>query len=91
LGYSAVKEHIFTNTYELGESEPTRFDADYHMAVSWQRLMDGKNIQDMDVVLLRHELLERHCMIEKGMSYFEAHALADSRYGYATLVREADR
>jgi len=68
-----IKEHVFMNSYDLGGLEPERFEADYVMAVSWQRLVEGKNILEMDLVLLHHELVEYTLMHEEGLPYHEAH------------------
>jgi hypothetical protein len=62
-----IKEHIFYNEYNLGDELPSRFDPLYDIAVSWQRLIDGINIKEMDIVLLNHELLEYKLMNEQGM------------------------
>jgi hypothetical protein len=72
-----VKEHVFFNKYDLGKREPSNFDPDYHMSLSRQLLIDGKNIKEMDIVLLNHEILERKYMIEQKMSYDIAHNLAE--------------
>ena len=86
-----VKEHIFFNEYLLGSDVPERFDPDYDMAVSWQRLTEGKAIQEMDLVLLDHELMEYKLMKEKGLSYSKAHAAAHEVYNYKKFVDELDR
>jgi hypothetical protein len=86
-----VKNHLFFNKYDLGDEELTGFDPDYDIAVSWQRLIDGKNIQEMDIVLLKHELLEYHIMEEKGLSYNDAHTIACKKYDYPKYVKELDR
>ncbi len=39
-----IKQHVFFNEYDLGEDKPRRFDANYDMAVSWQRLVDGRRL-----------------------------------------------
>ncbi len=85
-----IKEHVFHNFYHLDEEEPTRFDADYDMAVSWQRLIDGKDIREMDIVLLHHELTEHRLMNEDGLSYDAAHAIAENQYNYSQFVRALD-
>ncbi|MDR1736168.1 MAG: hypothetical protein LBR85_04775 [Oscillospiraceae bacterium] len=87
---SAVKMHVFFNEYFLGEDAPRRFDPSYDMAVSWQRLADGNNIQEMDMVMLRHELLELKYMAT-GMPYAEAHRLANEQYNYERYTDELDR
>ncbi|MDR1805812.1 MAG: hypothetical protein LBQ80_03460 [Clostridium sp.] len=86
-----IKKHIFFNEYELGGEEVSRFDPDYDMAVSWQRLISGKDIQEMDIVMLRHELMEFELMQTHGLNYTEAHAITEKTYSYSQYVRELDR
>jgi len=86
-----IKNHIFFNEYNLGKKKPSRFDPDYDMAVSWQRLIEGKNIQEMDIVLLNHELMEYKLMNEKGMLYREAHDITEKTYNYTQYVVELNR
>ena len=85
-----IKEHIFFNRYDLGGLEPERFEADYDMAVSWQRLIEGKSIQEMDIIMLKHELLEQSLMKEKGLPYREAHREAEKSYNYIKYIKELD-
>jgi len=85
-----VKEHVFVNAYDLGGPEPERFEPDYDMAVSWQRLIEGKNIHEMDMVLLHHELVEYILMHEEGLPYHEAHRQAEKRHNYIRYVRALD-
>jgi len=84
----AIKQHIFFNEYALGGKKPARFDPDYDMAVSWQRLIEGKSIQEMDLVMLKHEMMEYQLMSEKCLSYREAHDLTEQSYNYAKYVNE---
>ena len=86
-----VKNHIFHNKYDLGDDEPTHFDPHFDMAVSWQRLIEGKNIQAMDIILLRHELLEYELMSTQGLQYRQAHDIAEAQYNYANYIRKLDR
>ena len=83
-----IRGHVFVNKYDLGGEKPERFDSDYYMAVSWQRLVDGKNIQEMDIVLLHHELLEYRLMNEQGMKYATAHAIAEKEHNYVKYIKE---
>ena len=46
---SKIKEHLFLKEHDLGEYGVKYFDSDYDIAQSWQRLIDGKNIQAHDV------------------------------------------
>ena len=81
-----IKEHIFIKEHELDVGKPLRrFFEDYDIAISWQRLIEGKAIREMDMVLLNHELLELNLMSE-GLSYDEAHALAESKYNYKKYI-----
>jgi len=85
----AIKNHVFMNYHDLGEIELLRFTPDYDMSVSWQRLIDGHNIQEMDLVMIKHELLEIEIMAQ-GAGYHEAHKQADSKYSYSRYVKELD-
>ena len=84
-----VKYHIFIAEHDLGKKKPTRFFPDYDMAVSWQRLIDGNDIKEMDLVMLNHELSEYNYMLT-GMNYFEAHELAEKEFNYSKYVRRLD-
>lgn len=75
-----VYNHLFENYYQLGDVIK-RFDADYDIAQSWERLFRGKNIQKHDLTLINHELMESRLM-EKGMSYIEAHNITQKKYNY---------
>lgn len=77
-----IKKHVFLEKHDLGGDEPEYFYPNYEMAQSWQRLIDGKNIQKHDVTLLRHEAMERELM-DKGYSQAEAHRLAEEKYNYS--------
>ena len=77
----AVKEFIFTTKHDLGGSEKEYFYPSYEMAQSWQRLIDGKDIQPHDLTMIKHEIMERRLMSE-GMSQEEAHILTAKKYNY---------
>lgn len=76
-----IKNFIFLEKHDLGEDEPTYFDSDYRMAQSWQRLIDGKNIQPHDLTLLKHEIMERDLM-RQGYSQDEAYKITSQKYNY---------
>lgn len=86
-----IKRHVFFNAYALDGKGARRFDPSYDMAVSWQRLIDGKNIQEMDIVMLHHELLEHKIMTEQDMPYHLAHKQANKQYNYQAYCDELDR
>lgn len=82
-----IKQFIFVEEHELGYSAPQRFDPSFEMAQSWQRLIDGRNIQPHDLTLLRHEQMERHLM-QQGLSQGDAHIIASQLYNYAREAAE---
>ena len=76
-----IKQHVFIKEHDLFDGH-RRFDSSYDMALSWQRLIQGKSIQKKDIVLLKHEYMELRYM-EKGFTQDEAHIKASKRYNYA--------
>lgn len=67
---------FFIEKHELSDGYRT-FDPDYHMAQSFQRIIDIGDVQFHDVVLIRHKCLESKYM-EDGLPYKEAHEKAES-------------
>nr|WP_317282051.1 hypothetical protein [uncultured Sellimonas sp.] len=84
---SKVYDHVFVNEYEL-YGGMKRFEPDYYMAKSFRRFREGKDIQEHDIILLKHEHLEYGLMNKLGLSYDEAHNLAQSKYDYAYALDE---
>lgn len=84
---SKVYDHVFINEYDLYEGKK-RFEPDYDMAESFRRLREGKDIQEHDMVLLKHEHLEYGLMNKLGIPYDKAHDLAQSKYDYAAALND---
>lgn len=84
-----IKNHMFINEYLLN-GEMQRFAPEYNQAVAWQRLAEGKRIQESDYVLLRHEYLELTLMHKKGYTYDEAHNIANQYHFWAVLIKEGE-
>jgi len=82
-----IKNYVFYQEHELYDGEFARFDPSYHMARSWQRLIDGRNIESRDVVMLNHEFLESVFM-EEGLKYSEAHDIAEQTYNYGEAIKK---
>ena len=82
----AIKDFIFNDKHDLGGIEPQRFEPDYMMAESWQRLVEGKP-QKHDITLIKHEQLERRLMAQ-GMSQDDAHIEASRKYNYDKEANE---
>lgn len=79
-----VYDHVFKNEHLFADGGIKRFDPDYDMAQSFQRLLDGKNVQPHDITLLRHERLEYLLMKRYNINYEEAHKIAERKYNYTS-------
>lgn len=75
-----VFDHVFINKHQLSDGY-RRFDPSYDMAQSFQRLLSGTH-DDNDIVLLRHEHLEKALEKRYNLTYEEAHKLAERKYFY---------
>ena len=84
---SRMYDHLIVNEYEL-DGEVKRFDTSYDIAQSLQRLREGKNIQEHDLILIHHEATEYVLMNRDGLSYDEAHEKANEKYDYATALKK---
>ena len=85
---SLVKEHLFLKKHDLESGKNIYFYPDYDIAESWQRLIDGKNIQEHDLILIKHEYLEQALMNRRGLSQREAHSRAEKFYNYKVAVEK---
>ena len=74
-------DHLIINQYDL-EQGHSNFVPDYDISESIRRLREGKDIQEHDLLLIYHEALEYDLMNEKGLSYEEAHEIANKSYNY---------
>ena len=83
---SLIKDFIFIQEHDLGDNY-SRFAPDYMMAESWQRLIDGKNIQKHDLTLLKHEMMEQKLM-KQGYTQDEAHRITSMKYNFAKEAYE---
>lgn len=81
-----IKNYLFIDKHNLSTGYKTFFP-DYDIAVSWQRLVEGKHIKHMDYVLLNHELEEMR-YIQMGYTQQDAHNLANKKYNYQELVEK---
>ena len=82
-----IKNFLFVDEHDLGGGKVARFDPSYEIAQSWQRLLDGKEIQPHDLTLLMHEILESELM-GKGHTQDEAHRIASKKYDYRREAEE---
>lgn len=81
-----VFEHVFMEKHILDDGV-RKFDPDIDMAASFERLLNG-NYNAADIVLLRHEHLERALEKRYNLIYREAHLKANKKYNYVQALRE---
>ncbi len=75
---SVVKNYLFIDEHDLGGMSK-RFDPNYEIAQSWQRLWQGENILKHDLTLIKHEEYERELLLS-GIPQGRAHIMASRRY-----------
>ena len=78
--------HLFIEEHDLADGH-RKFDPDYYMAQSIQRLIDTGRPLPHDLVLFRHEALEARYMAE-GMTQGQAHDKANELYNYQKMLKE---
>ena len=83
----SIYNHVFINEYDLADGHH-RFYPDYDMAQSFQRLLEGTNIQKHDIIMLKHEHLELSIMRKLGYDYDKAHRLAETKHNYSKAEEE---
>lgn len=75
-----IKDFIFVDKHDLGDSEPRRFDPSFAMAQSWQRLINGTP-EPHDLTLLKHEIMEKELM-DGGVSQHDAHIETSKKFNF---------
>lgn len=80
-----IKEYLFIDKHHLIDGY-RRFDPDFAIAQSWQRLAQN-DIKKHDLTLLKHEVHERR-LIARGMTQDEAHKETSKLYNYKKEVGE---
>ena len=81
--------HIFELEHLFEDGSIRKFDSDYDMAQSWIRLRNGKNVQEHDLILLQHELMEANIMgTGTTVPYEPVHNEVEKTYNYALALRE---
>jgi len=86
---ASIKEHVFYKEHDLGGDKKARFEPHYGMAQSWQRLIEGSNIQPHDITLLKHETAEMYYM-RNGYSQETAHDKANIKFNYSSELKKYD-
>lgn len=82
-----VFAHIFELVHLFDDGTIHKFNPDYDMAQSWIRLREGKNIQEHDLILLKHELMEANIMgAGTTIPYDSVHAEVQKVYNYVQAL-----
>lgn len=81
-----IKRHIFYNKHQTYDGYKTLYP-DYDMAVAWNRLYRGEQLE-RDILLLNHELLESTLEKEYNLTIAEAHRRAKEKYDWETKLVE---
>lgn len=79
-----IKEHVFHEKHILHDGIG-RFQADFDMAHSWKRLIEGSFVQT-DLCLLLHEFSESLIMQGEKISWRVAHDIVDKSFPWVTLL-----
>jgi hypothetical protein len=81
-----IKNYIFLEEHNL-DGTIERFAPNFEMAQSWQRLIDGKDIQPHDITMLKHEIYEMQ-LVSEGLTQDEAHLKATDIFNYTKESRK---
>lgn len=81
-----IKRHIFYNKHQTYDGYKTLYP-DYDMAVAWNRLYKGEQLE-RDILLLNHELLESTLEKEYNLTIAEAHQRAKKQYNWEAKLNE---
>lgn len=80
-----IKNYLFIDKHHLINGYK-RFDPDFYIAQSWDRLMCG-NIKTHDLTLIKHEIDEKE-LINKGYDQVTAHEMTSKLYNYQKEVEK---
>lgn len=83
----SIYKYVFMNEYDLADGRH-KFYPSFDMAQSFQRLLEGKDVQPHDILMLKHEHLEFAIMRKLGYNYDETHELTNTKYNYSKAEAE---
>lgn len=89
---SRIKNHVFYDRHTLQDGSIGILDADYDMAVAWQRLINGA-FEERDILLLKHEYLESIVEKKYNITNKEAHEIVVKKhdwYGELEKIKGVD-
>ena len=77
-----IKNHMMSDIILFKDGTLKKFDPDIDQALAWKRLIEGENIKDSDILMLKHELEETIIMETTGACYEDAHNQANQKYNW---------
>ena len=84
---SAIKKYLFYEKYVDEDGLKRRFDPDFAIAQSWNRLAyEPENIQEHDRLLIDHEAMELGLVLA-GVPQSTAHDVTTQRFNYTQAAR----
>ena len=88
LQIELIKNYLFYAKHKRVGGKIERFDPDFYIAQSWTRLAyEPQNIQEHDLVLLKHESMEMS-LVMQGYEQNQAHKIAEDKYNYSRDAKE---
>lgn len=81
----AIKKHLMEENHLFADGSIHKFTPDIDIALAWQRLMKG-NPQDIDILLLNHELRELRYIEKTGCDYETAHRYSNQKYDWEAAI-----
>lgn len=82
----SIKSHMMIEEHLFKDGSIRKFDPSIDQALAWQRLINGTDIRETDILLLNHELRELLYMKETGCAYETAHAYSELKYDWQSAI-----
>ena len=87
--YLLINKHYIFD-YKLERKTDRLFYEDYDIAQSWQRLIEGKDVKDHDITMIKHEAYEKSLMYN-SVDYEDAHRKSNLVYYYQENLEKYNR
>ena len=88
LQIKIIKNYLFYDKHKIEDNTIERFNPSFYISQSWKRLRDEpNNIQEHDLLLLKHESLEIS-LVMQGYDQDEAHNITEEKYNYKKMGDE---
>lgn len=81
-----IKQHLMVEEHLFDNGSIKKFDPDIDQCLAWQRLIEGDNIRENDILLLNHELRELEYMKKTGCTYEKAHVYSTEKYDWESVM-----